>query len=363
MTTSMQPKPLIMNGSEIYGGLKIKRRVDSEDGYDIYSLENSEDYLYVFRDIEKDAIFGGSKHHEVISVETLIGERPAVLDADFSRKTALKIRKDITELTGFESVAGMVQLKELLTNEVINPLRYPEKYRKFKVGIPSGVLLYGPPGCGKTYIVRKLAEELGYNFFEIKASDVGSSYIHGSVEKISRAFDRARTSAPSILFFDEIEGLVPERGHLSGTEAYKTEEVNQFLAELDNCGDTNVLVVGATNRPQLIDTAIMRSGRMDRKIFIPPPDLEARKELFKLYVFGRPASQDINYDHLAELTVHYVSSDIELIVEDAARIAIKEDLAEINQVLLEQCIERMPRSISPTEINYFDNLQKEIDGW
>ncbi len=349
-------RPALMNNTEVADDLTIKNRIDSDETFDIYSLEDDKGYLYLFKNLEKNNIINSRHRYKVIYLDTFYGKRPAVIDPEYSRKIQEKIRKELTELVGLDSVAGMKELKELLINEVINPLLNPEKYVKFKLGIPNGILLYGPPGCGKTYIVRKLAEELGYNYVEVKASDIGSSYIHGSVEKISRVFDRARSLSPSILFFDEIEGLVPNRDNLGETGSYKQEEVNQFLAEMNKSGEENVLVVGATNRPNLIDNAVLRSGRFDRRIFISPPDFEARKELFKLYISGRPFSNKINYGKLAELTENYVSSDIELIVEDAARLAVRNDLSEIDEALLESVIRNMIPSVSREDLDYFKNV-------
>jgi len=286
---------------------------------------------------------------------------PAVISEDFSRKVGEKIKSELTDLVGLESVAGMHDLKELLTNEVIKPLKHPEDYAKFKLKIPNGILLYGPPGCGKTYIVRKLAEELGYNFIEVKASDVGSSYIHGAVEKISKVFQQARDDAPSILFFDEIDGLVPNRDTLGESGSLKQEEINQFLQEMNDSSEDNVLVVGATNRPELIDKAILRSGRMDKRILVPPPDFQARRELFKICLFGRPVSDSINYDLLAKITENFVSSDIELIVESAARIAVKMSYPEITEELIKEALKKMSPSIAEGEMEYFTKLGETLE--
>jgi transitional endoplasmic reticulum ATPase len=356
-------KPSLMNGTQIGEKYTINSRVDSSDAFDVYSLEGDNGYLYVYKDIDKANIINSRKRYEVIFVKTIDGARPAVVDSEFSRKTESRIRQELTELVGLDSVAGMKQLKETLINDVIKPLLYPEKYKKFKLGIPNGILLYGPPGCGKTFIVRKLAEELGYNFIEVKASDVGSSYIHGSVAKISRVFDQAKDTAPSIIFFDEIEGLIPDRDNLGESGSYKQEEINQFLEEINDSGDSNVLVVGATNRPHLIDKAILRSGRMDKRILVPPPDSDARKELFKFCLMGRPVSENINYDLLANKTENFVSSDIELIVESSARMAVKKDYPEINQALIEEVIKTMTPSVSKEEMDYFEGLQVAIDRW
>jgi len=254
--------------------------------------------------------------------------------------------KDNTEFietvaSGLGSVAGMKELKQLLIDEVINPLKYPEKFKKFKVSIPNGIILYGPPGCGKTFIVRKLAEELGYNFFEIKHSDLATPFIHGSVGNIGKTFETAKQNAPAIIFFDEISGLVPDRNKLNDGSSHKEEEVNEFLLQLNDAADNHVLVVGATNYIERIDPAVLRPGRFDKKIYVPPPDLEARKELFKLGLFDRPYDKKIDFEYLAIATNGFSCADIiEGIVETAARIAANQDREAIDQALIESEIKK-----------------------
>ena len=141
----------------------------------------------------------------------------------------------------------------------------------------------------------------------------------------------------------------------------KQEEINQLLQEMNNIGEDNILVIGATNKPQIIDQAILRSGRFDKRILIPPPDKEARKELIRLYLQGRPVESSINYDLLADLTQNYVSSDIELIIEDSARMAIKNDLVQITEEVIKKCIAKNIPSITKQDIDYFNSLQESID--
>ncbi len=250
----------------------------------------------------------------------------------------------------------MNSLKSLLINEVIEPLLNPEKYMKFKLGIPNGILLFGPPGCGKTFIVKKLAEELGYNFVEMNPSSVATSYVHGAVGNIGRVFEMAKLQAPSIIFIDEIEGLIPRREELSSSADIKKEEINEFLLQLNNAGENKILVVGATNRPHMIDTAILRSGRMDKRIFVGPPDFDARRDLFKICLLGRPYEKNIDFEKLAGMSENYVCSDIELIVTEAARAAVSQDKKMIVEKMLTDTIIRFNPSISPEEIAYFSQF-------
>lgn len=190
---------------------------------------------------------------------------------------------------GFADVAGMSQIKEMMKKKIINILKDPERAEKFKIQIPNGMLLYGPPGCGKSFIAEKFAEEAGYNYMFVKSSDLASIYVHGSQEKIGKLFDDARKNAPAIINFDEFEALVPDRSKVNN--ASESGEVNEFLSQMNNCGKDRVFVIASSNRPDLIDPAVRRKGRLDQIIYIPVPDKEARKEIFKIHMSGRPAKK------------------------------------------------------------------------
>jgi len=263
-------------------------------------------------------------------------------------------KKNETKPKGFACVAGMLELKELLTRDVIKPLKNPENYKKFNVTIPNGILLYGPPGCGKTFIVEKLAEEVGYYFMNVPPSKVGSKYIHETSDNIAKIFTDAKDNAPTILFFDEFEALVPKRESLGIEGQFKNEEINEFLTHLNNASNYGILVVGATNQVDLIDRAVMRAGRIDKVILVPPPDSEARKELFRSKLSKVPHSSDIDYTKLAEATEYYSSSDITAIIESAGRIAGDQELDEINADLMMHVIENQKPSISKSQIKSYE---------
>ncbi len=255
----------------------------------------------------------------------------------------------------------MKELKTLLINDVVSPLLYPDKFQKYKLTIPNGILLYGPPGCGKTFIVKNLADEVNYNFIELKHSDIGSPFIHETVAKIFKVFEIAKIKAPSIVFIDEISGLVPKRNDITSTMMYKEEEVNEFLMQLDQASKSKILVIGATNYPGKIDSAILRSGRMDKRIYVPPPDTEARREIFKIHLEGRPYDKKIDFDKLSKKTDFFVSSDIELIVNEAARIALKQD-KQINEDIIVSVIDNFNPSMTKEEIAYYEQF-KNLERW
>lgn len=291
----------------------------------------------------------------------IIGGLIAAISATLIFKKNIYIFRKLPSY-GFDCVAGMTDLKILLINDVLRPLLFPKKYKKFRLSIPNGILLYGPPGCGKTFIVQKLAEELGYNFIELNPSSVATPYVHGAVSNIAEVFEKAKQEAPSIVFIDEIEGLMPKREGLSSFSDIKKEEVNEFLLQLNKAGENKILVVGATNRPHIIDTAILRSGRMDKRIYVSPPDFEARKELFKIYLSGRPYDKNMNFDKLAESTNGYACSDIELIVTEAARAAVALNKKMITEDLFTDAILKITPSISPEDIQYYEQFQ-DMERW
>lgn len=338
-------KPIFPNNSKIKN-IKIKYRIFENDDVEIYETEGG-GYLYLL--LKQDNISSSKKKkYKVFEVKIKNKNHLAfVLEDNHQRKINAFI-KSLTELSGFDAVAGMRDLKIQLTQDVINPILQKDKYKKFKLSIPNGILLYGPPGCGKTYIVKKLAEEINFNFIEVKHSDVASTYQHGTVEKIAKVFKEAKQKKPSLLFIDELDGLMPKRD--SSMHTHKLEEINEFLTHLNNAGKEDILVVGATNQLELIDDAILRSGRFDKKFFVMPPDFEARKNLFLMYLEGRPI-QDIDYNLLAKKTDNYSCSDIEMICNEAARLAVFNDINFITTEIILDVIENTQSSINSSSQN------------
>lgn len=245
---------------------------------------------------------------------------------------------------GFEAVAGMSSLKQLIKRDILDILKNPEEYKKHQLGLPNGMILYGPPGCGKTFFAERLAEEAGYNFIKVVASDLASIYVHGTQQKIGQLFEQAREKAPVILFFDELDAMVPDREN--DCQQSQRGEVNEFLSQLDNVGDSGVFVIGSTNKPDLIDKAILRAGRLEKHIYVPPPDFEARQELFRLYLGNRPIDLGMDYNKLAQLTEHYVSADIKFLIDEASRTVIGKKLARITMQILEDIVASIKPSIT-----------------
>lgn len=213
-------------------------------------------------------------------------------------------------------------------------LRLYTEYEKFKISIPTGMLFYGPPGTGKTFITKKLAEELGCGFLAKNMGEFGSSYLHQTTKNIKDFFAGAKKAAenePILMFLDEIDSLVSAR--TNNVDANKAEEVSQFLQEFNALESApNLIVIAATNRPDHLDSAILRSGRLDKKIYLGPPDDIARKALFQMYIekMGRP-HETLDYDELTALTKDYVSADIEAICDEVARDASRNLLELVDE--------------------------------
>lgn len=260
---------------------------------------------------------------------------------------------------GFAAVAGLEELKQKMMEEVIEPLRSPERYKAYGITVPNGLLLYGPPGCGKTFFAKHFAEEVGANFMCITPATLKSRYVNATQENIARMFEEAVAQAPTIIFIDEINELLPSRE--GEVHEMSRSAVNEMLAQMDRTGERGVFIVGATNYPQQIDAAMLRAGRLERKYYLGAPDQSARLALFALSLAGRPLGTDIDTERLASLTEGYVSADIQLIVNDAARQALRAD-SPITMALLEESIQRTNPSLSREELDKYLEIHRRLQG-
>jgi transitional endoplasmic reticulum ATPase len=227
----------------------------------------------------------------------------------------------------WEDVGGLEEVKQELKEAVEWPLKFPLIFEKLQTKPPKGILLFGPPGTGKTLLAKAVANESECNFISVKGPELLSKWVGESEKGVREIFRKARQAAPSIIFFDEVDALVPKRGTYMGSSHVTESVVSQILTELDGLEELkNVTVIGATNRPDMLDPALMRPGRMERHIYVPPPDAESRKKIFEVYLknAGALLTEDVRIDDLIAETEHYVGADIEALVREAKLSAMRE---------------------------------------
>jgi transitional endoplasmic reticulum ATPase len=269
---------------------------------------------------------------DTISAQVL--ESMAVTQDHF--RTALGIsnpsalRETVVEIpnTTWEDVGGLEDVKRELKETVQYPVEHPEMFKKFGMQPSKGVLFYGPPGCGKTLLAKAIANECQANFISIKGPELLTMWFGESEANVREIFDKARQAAPCVLFFDELDSIARARGSSSGDAGGAGDRViNQILTEMDGMGaKKNVFIIGATNRPDIIDPAIMRPGRLDQLIYIPLPDTPSRVAILKANLKNSPVAKDVSLEFMAESTKGYSGADLTEICQRACKLAIRESI-------------------------------------
>ena len=255
--------------------------------------------------------------------------------------------------SGFDNVTGRDELKEQLRKEVLFALQNPEKAKSYKLPAINGVLIYGPPGCGKSLVLESFAEELGFNYSIIKGVEMGHIYQQGVLDNLQRVFDAAEIKAPFVLCFDELEFIAPNP-NAEGEEGNITPQISAFFGMLNNCSKKGILVVATTNRPDLIDQSIMRIGCFDRVFFVPQPDVEARKDIFMAHLKDRPCDE-LDYDELARLSDDFNAGDITEAVNEAAMTAAYNDVPISQKILVDVLKYKNPTYSTKTRIGFNKN--------
>ena len=262
-------------------------------------------------------------------------------------------------MRGFDAIAGLDDLKETLQRDVIDVLRDPERHRRFGLTIPNGLLLYGPPGCGKTFVAERFGEELGFAFRKVRPADVASIYVHGTQERIKQLFDEARREAPCVLFLDEVDALMPARdGNLHATYA---GEVNEWLAQMSDCGNDGIFLLAATNAPDRLDVAGGRTGRFDKTVYVGPPDYDARKAMFEIHLADRPVARDVDCGELARMTRGRIASDISFLVNEAARRALAGGAGAIGMEHVVNAIRGNRPSVSADLLERYEKMRETFE--
>jgi len=263
----------------------------------------------------------------------------------------------------WKDVGGLEELKNELIESVEWPLKKPEVFKKMGIMPPRGILLFGPPGCGKTLLARAVATEGEANFISVKGPEIFSKWVGESEKAIREIFRKGRTAAPAIIFFDELDSIVPRRGLGYSDSGASERVISQLLTELDGIESLqNVVVIAATNRPDILDPAVLRPGRFDRLIYIPAPDPKALKEIFKIHTRNMPLSKDVDLDVVVRMAAGYSGADVEAICREAAMNALRED-ANANEVTLRDfkvAMEKVKPSITADMDTWYQSFSKRF---
>jgi len=304
------------------------------------------------------------REKQTIPKETL--DKLKITDEDF--KSALKIvrpsamREVLVEKpnTKWEDIGGLDKLKTELHEVIEWPLKNQDAFERMGIKPPKGVLIYGPPGTGKTLLAKAVANESEANFINVKGPELVSMWVGESEKGIRKIFEKARQASPTIIFFDEIDSIASRRGTDQGSKS--TERmVNQLLSEMDGLEELHdVIVIGATNRPDMVDPALLRPGRFDRIIMTPVPDQKGREEIFKVHTKRMPISKQVDIKKLAEQTNNYVGSDIEAVCREAGMLALRNDIKakEITAKDFKDALEKVKPSITDRDIKTYEEIEQ-----
>ncbi len=259
----------------------------------------------------------------------------------------------------WEDIGGLEDVKKEVIEAAEWPLKYPHVFEKLGIRPPRGILLYGPPGTGKTLLAKAVATESEANFIAVKGPEILSKWVGESEKAVREIFRKARQAAPCIIFFDEIDSIAPRRGLGYGDSGVTERIVNQLLTEMDGLQRTkDVVVMAATNRPDILDPALLRPGRFDRIIYVPPPDEEARYEIFKIHTKKMPLAEDVDLRELARRTEYYTGADIEAVVIEAGLAAARENInvEKVSMKHFETALKKVKPSLSPEIIREYQQL-------
>lgn len=266
----------------------------------------------------------------------------------------------------FSDVAGLEDVKKAITIRMINPIKFPDKYKLYGKKTGGGVLLYGPPGTGKTMIAKAIANEVGAKFYAVKGSDIVSKWVGDSEKNINSLFEEANKQERAIIFIDEMDSLIGKRG----LDTHNDKRVNEFLQQIDGFAgrNPNLLLLGATNRPWDIDSAAMRSGRFSQKIYLPLPDGPARKFMIEKNMKGVPVSKDFDVDKIVLQTQLYSGADIEELCDRAKDEPLLKAIATDSVIFVtnedfEKVLSVFPPSVTPKELQQYDEYNNEINSY
>jgi transitional endoplasmic reticulum ATPase len=261
------------------------------------------------------------------------------------------------------NIGGLEGAKGELKEAVEWPLKDPNAFKRMGIKPPKGILIYGPPGCGKTLLARAVATESEANFISIKGPEIFSKWVGESEKAIREVFRKARTASPAIIFFDEFDAIIPRRGMGYSDSGVSERVISQLLTELDGIESLeNVVVIGATNRPDVVDPAVLRPGRIDRLIFVPAPDVKSLNEIFKIHTKGMPLSADVDLSQLSKNSAGYSGADIEAVSREAAMNALRRNkkAREVTLSDFRDAMSKIKPSITPDILAWYQSVMKRV---
>ena len=263
----------------------------------------------------------------------------------------------------WDDIGGLDEVKQHLKESVEWPIKTPEIFTKLGIRPPKGILMYGPPGSGKTMLARAVATESESNFISIKGPEVFSKWVGESEKAIREVFRKARMAAPAVIFLDEIDSLTPRRGMGMSDSGVSERVISQLLTEMDGITTLqDIVVIAATNRPDMVDSAVLRPGRFDRLIYVPEPDEKSRLQVFKIYTKGMPIATDVDYNALTTATKYYSGADIESLCREAAMHALRHDVnsCEVTMKDFQDALKEMGPSITPDMEKWYKSFMQQI---
>ena len=263
----------------------------------------------------------------------------------------------------WDDIGGLEVVKQELKEAVEWPIKSPEIFERLGIKPPKGILLYGPPGCGKTLLARAVATESEANFITIKGPEVFSKWVGESEKAIREVFRKARMAAPSVIFFDELDSLVPRRGLGFGDSGVSERVISQLLTEMDGIvALEDIVVIAATNRPDIVDPAVLRPGRFDRLIYVPEPDEKSRLQIFKIYTKNMPLAKDVGLSQLVAIAKNYSGADIEALCREAGMHALRRDVnaKEVTMIDFQEAIKSVGPSITPDMEKWYKSFIVQV---
>jgi len=305
-----------------------------------------------------------SDEDESISPEVLEKIKVSLSDFEESlkvvRPSAMREVLVETPNIGWNDIGGLDNTKESLREAVEWPIKNPQAFERMGIRAPRGILLYGPPGTGKTLLAKAVAKESEANFIQVQGPSLLSMWVGKSEEGVRKIFERARQVSPCVVFFDEIDALAGRRGVEQGTRV--TERVlNQMLAEMDGLEDLkDVTIIAATNRPDMLDPALLRPGRFDRIILVDVPNKESRQKIFEVHLKNTPLAKDVRINDLINLTEGFVGADVESLVREASMNALRKDIdaKEVTKEDFEEALKKVKPSVSEESAKRYKKIEE-----